>query len=333
MSGSIAERQRAIAEQVRRAEAERPTIAMESAMQAGARRYPRAAVPQAGGGPLRHRDRAGARAALRCALLEGGPASSRARWRLSPGGDSGIGRSVAVLFAREGADVAILHLENEEEDAATVVKAVEAEGRNGLAIAGDVGDRAFCFEAVAKVVERFGKVDRARQQRGLPDARQPLRGPDRRPFRPDAEDQSVRLLPHGAGLPAAHARGSAIVNSGSVTALMGNSTIIDYTMTKGGIHAFTRALAGSLASRGIRVKRRSARPGVDAAQPEREPGKDGCLRRGNPHEAPGATGGDRAGLRVPRLAADVELHHRRDPPGDRRLHRTAEGSPRAPALR
>ena len=116
---------------------------------------------------------------------------------LITGGDSGIGRAVAVLFAREGADVAIVYLD-EHEDAEETKRAVEKEGRRCILLSGDVADAEFCKDAVE---QDRGGVRQARhpgQQRRVPGARQQLRGPDRRALRPDHQDQSLRLFLHGA---------------------------------------------------------------------------------------------------------------------------------------
>jgi len=171
---------------------------------------------------------------------------------LITGGDSGIGRAVAVLFAREGADVAIVHLD-EPEDAELTRRAVEAEGRRGLVIAGDVAKRAFCFEAVARTVKELGGLDVLVNNAAfqLHVSR----------FEDLAEEQFDRTLKtnlygyfHMAQAAVPHLKpGSAIVNNGSVTGLQGSKFLLDYSMTKGGIHAFTRSLAGHLVPRGIRV--------------------------------------------------------------------------------
>jgi NAD(P)-dependent dehydrogenase (short-subunit alcohol dehydrogenase family) len=168
------------------------------------------------------------------------------------GGDSGIGRSVAVHFAREGADTAILYLD-EHEDAKDTLAMIEAEGRRGLAIAGDVGTRAFCDRAVAEVLEKFGRLDvvvnNAAEQHLVSD------------FEKITEEQLVRTFRTNlfgyffltqAALPHL-GEGAAIVNTTSVTAYRGNPGLIDYSSTKGAIVTFTRSLSKALAERGIRV--------------------------------------------------------------------------------
>jgi NAD(P)-dependent dehydrogenase (short-subunit alcohol dehydrogenase family) len=221
-------------------------------MQAGARPYP--APPF----ELESEQKPGSEATLKLAPLYDAPywkgsAKLQDKVALITGGDSGIGRAVAVLFAREGADVAIIHLEHESEDASAVVRAIEAEGRRGLAIPGDVTDRAFCFAAASQVANRFGKIEVL-----VNNAAFQLHVSRFEDLTEDHFDLTIKTNLYGyfhmvqACLPHM-GNGASIVNSGSVTGLLGNSTIIDYSMTKGGIHSFTRALSGSLAARGIRV--------------------------------------------------------------------------------
>ena len=168
------------------------------------------------------------------------------------GGDSGIGRSVAVLFAREGADVAILHLD-EDEDAEVTRQAVEKEGRKALVIKGDVRDRAFCFDAVEQVKATFGKVDVL-----VNNAAFQVHTKDFLDLTEEHFDTTLRTNLYGyfhmaqACVPHMKA-GSAIVMTGSITGLQGNKDLLDYSLTKGGIHAFARSLGTNLAPKGIRV--------------------------------------------------------------------------------
>jgi len=248
----LSTRQQRIQEQVRQADALRPREEMKEAMQAGARHYP--APPF----ELEDMEKPGSEASLKLAPLYDAPywkgsGKLQDKVALITGGDSGIGRAVAVLFAREGADVAIIHLPHEAEDAADVVRAIEAEGRRGLAIPGDVTDRKFCFKAAEQVANAFGKIDVL-----VNNAAFQLHVSQFEDLTEDHFDLTIKTNLYGyfhmvqACLPHL-GNGSSIVNSGSVTGLLGNSTIIDYSMTKGGIHSFTRALSGSLAARGIRV--------------------------------------------------------------------------------
>jgi NAD(P)-dependent dehydrogenase (short-subunit alcohol dehydrogenase family) len=168
------------------------------------------------------------------------------------GGDSGIGRSVAVLFAREGADVAILYL-NEHEDAAETQRYVEAEGRRCVTIAGDVKDMEFCQDAVDQVVTTFGRLDVLVNNAAFQEHAGSLLDLTEERF-----DETMRTNIYGyfhmakAALPYLK-RGSAIVNSGSVTGLKGSKQLLDYSATKGAIHAFTMSLAANLIDKGIRV--------------------------------------------------------------------------------
>lgn len=168
------------------------------------------------------------------------------------GGDSGIGRAVAVLFAREGADVAVVYL-NEHEDAEDTRQAVEAEGRRCVLIAGDVQDSSFCNDAVAKAVKAFGKLDVLVNNAAYQQHTDTLTE-----ISDDKWDKTLRTNITGyfymarAALPHLKA-GAAIVNTGSVTGLRGSAKLLDYSSTKGAIHAFTRSLAANLAERGVRV--------------------------------------------------------------------------------
>ena len=171
---------------------------------------------------------------------------------LISGGDSGIGKSVAVHFAKEGADVAVLYLE-ENEDADRTLTLVEREGRRCLLLRGDVGDRNACDDAIKRTLQAFGKLDvlvnNAAEQhvaKSLDD------------IPPEQLEQTFRTNLFGvffltqAALP--HLRkGAAIVNTTSITAFRGNPTLVDYSATKGAILAFTRSLSMQLVGKGIRV--------------------------------------------------------------------------------
>lgn len=168
------------------------------------------------------------------------------------GGDSGIGRAVAVLFAREGADVAILYL-NEHEDAADTKKFVEAEGRRAICIPGDLGDREFCFKAVQQVVDTFGQLDILINNAGE-------QHPDEK-IEDITEEQLRRTFQSNifsmffmvqASMPHLK-KGAAIVNCTSETMYKGAPILLDYSATKGAITAFTRSLAKNLVEQGIRV--------------------------------------------------------------------------------
>ena len=172
---------------------------------------------------------------------------------LITGGDSGIGRSVATLYAREGADVAIVFLPEERLDAAETKRAVENEGRQCLLIAGDVGDPAFCRRAVEDTVETFSHLDilvnNAAYQQSVERPEDLTDAQIERTFRTNIMGYMFMAR---AALP--HLReGSAIVNCGSITGLEGSHALLDYSSTKGAIHAFTKSLAQNLVKRGIRV--------------------------------------------------------------------------------
>lgn len=168
------------------------------------------------------------------------------------GADSGIGRAVAALYAREGADVAIIYL-NEHQDAEDTAQAVRAEGRRALTIAGDVGDKAFCEEAVAKVIAEFGRIDvlvnNAGEQHPDKDITDITEQQLRRTFQTNIFGMFFMVQAASPHLK----EGAAIVNCTSVTMYQGEPELLDYSSTKGAITAFTRSLSMNLAEKGIRV--------------------------------------------------------------------------------
>lgn len=168
------------------------------------------------------------------------------------GGDSGIGRAVSIAFAKEGADVAVLYLD-EHEDAEETKRLVEQEGRKCILIAGDIGDEAFCKDSVKQVIEAFGGLDvlvnNAAEQHMQTSLKDITAEQMERTFR-----TNVFGMFHLTKAALEHLeRGASIINTTSITAFQGEPTLIDYSSTKGAILSFTRALAGSLAEEGIRV--------------------------------------------------------------------------------
>jgi NAD(P)-dependent dehydrogenase (short-subunit alcohol dehydrogenase family) len=168
------------------------------------------------------------------------------------GADSGIGRAVAILFAREGADVAVVYL-SEDEDARETRRYVEKEGRRCLLIRGDVRDPGFCEQAVQRTLDEFGRLDVLVNNAAFQEHADALEDITEEHF-----DLTMRTNIYGyfhmakAALPHLH-EGSAIINTGSETGLFGNAHLLDYSATKGAIHAFTMSLASNLVNRGIRV--------------------------------------------------------------------------------
>ncbi|HUS11127.1 MAG TPA: SDR family oxidoreductase [Pyrinomonadaceae bacterium] len=172
---------------------------------------------------------------------------------LITGGDSGIGRAVAVLFAREGADVAFTYLPEEESDALETATAIAAEGSRALPLSGDLLDSEFCRRSVTQTVARLGKLDilvnnaaYQQHQKSLDDLTEEQWD---RTFRTNIYAyfrMAKAALPHLQ-------KGSAIINTGSITGLEGSKELLDYSATKGAIHAFTKSLAQNLVEKGIRV--------------------------------------------------------------------------------
>jgi NAD(P)-dependent dehydrogenase (short-subunit alcohol dehydrogenase family) len=172
---------------------------------------------------------------------------------LITGGDSGIGRSVAVLYAREGADVAIVYLREEQSDAEETARAVTAEGRRALLIAGDVTDAEFCRQAVERTAREFGKLDILVNNAAFQQHQKALED-----LSFEQWDRTFKTNIYGyfhmAKAALRHLKeGSCIVNTGSITGLEGSKELLDYSATKGAIHAFTKSLAQNLVERRIRV--------------------------------------------------------------------------------
>jgi NAD(P)-dependent dehydrogenase (short-subunit alcohol dehydrogenase family) len=242
---------RNIQKQVSRADKKRPRRETDGAMQVGGRKYPEPPFPQ------QHLLKPGQEANLNPPPMYDAPfyqgsGKLRDKTALITGGDSGIGRAVAVFFAREGADVAIVYLD-EDADAEVTKKAVEAEGRKCILISGDVSKRPFCRRAVRKAVNAFGKLDIL-----VNNAAFQLHVSRSEDLTEAHFDKTLKTNLYGYFHMCQEATkvmeyGASIVNTGSVTGLLGNKALLDYSLAKGGIHAYTRSLATHLIPRGIRV--------------------------------------------------------------------------------
>lgn len=248
---AVARRQRSIQRRIDRKDARKGRRQQKSrSAQTGLRTYPTKL-------PKQHLRKPGREADLKLPPMYRAPdyrGSEKLRnmAALVTGGDSGIGRAVAVLFAREGADVAIAYL-NEHEDAAETKRAVEKEGRRCILLAGDVADPAFCRSAVKKTAAAFGKLDILVNNAAFQEHVDKFEDLSDEHF-----DRTIKTNLYGyfnmakAAVPIMK-KGSSILMTGSVTGLLGNKNLLDYSMTKGGIHAFARSLATHLVDRGIRV--------------------------------------------------------------------------------
>jgi len=173
---------------------------------------------------------------------------------LITGGDSGIGRAVAVIYAREGADVAIVY-RKQDQDAEEAKRLIEAEGRRCIVLPGDVGDESFCKRAVEETARTLGRLDilvnNAAEQHPQEEVGEITAAQLERTFRTNIFGyffMTQAAMPH-----LRRQRGSAIINTSSVTAFRGSESLLDYSSTKGAIVAFTRSLSKNLAKEGIRV--------------------------------------------------------------------------------
>ena len=245
------EKQRNVQKQVAAADQASSADKKQNAMQAGARHYPEPPFP------AQHQAKPGQEHELDPAPLYDAPfyiGSKKldGKVALITGGDSGIGRSVAVLYAREGADIAIVHLD-ESKDAEVTRAAVEKEGRRCVVVQADVTERAHCERAVAETIKAFGKLDVL-----VNNAAFQVHSADFEDLTEEHFDTTIKTNLYGyfhmAKAAVSHLKpGSAIINTGSITGIDGSKELVDYSTTKGDIHAFTRALSGNLLSKGIRV--------------------------------------------------------------------------------
>jgi NAD(P)-dependent dehydrogenase (short-subunit alcohol dehydrogenase family) len=245
------QRQRQPEQEKRRAKRAQEQDGESSGTQLGQRTYPKPPLPK------QHLKKPGNEHEL-----EPRPAYSAPQYRgsgklegrvaLITGADSGIGRAVAVLYAREGADIAIAYL-SEDEDAEETKRAVEAEGRRAILLPGDVSDSSYARTAVEATVEQLGRIDILVNNAAYQQHQKSLLD-----ITDEQLERTFRTNIFGYFYMARAAlehmdEGAVIVNSGSITGIEGSGELLDYSSTKGAIHAFTKSLAQNVLDRGIRV--------------------------------------------------------------------------------
>ncbi|MGB0134527.1 MAG: SDR family oxidoreductase [Dokdonella sp.] len=251
-AASTVKRQRAIAERAQNAnECAGKAESKSSPVQAGARKQPENPLPK------QHLAKPGVEADLALEPKFNAPGyrgSGKLEGKVAiiTGGDSGIGRAVAVLFAREGADVAIAYL-NEHKDARVTQRAIEAEGQRCLISAGDVSDRDFCEHVVDETVSTWGRLDVLVNNAAFQQSCFDISDLDDRHLQETLQTNIAGYFNMARAALAHMEEGASIINTGSETGLLGSSHLLDYSATKGAIHAFTRSLASNLLRRGIRV--------------------------------------------------------------------------------
>ena len=175
------------------------------------------------------------------------------RVALITGGDSGIGRAVALMYAREGADLALVYLPEEESDAQETARAIQRHGRRAVLLPGDITSSEFCAACVEETIAQLGKLDILVNNAAFQKNQESIEDVTEEQW-----DKTFRTNIYGyfymvkAAMP--HLKqGSCIINTGSITGLEGESTLVDYASTKGAIHAFTKSLAQNLVEKKIRV--------------------------------------------------------------------------------
>jgi NAD(P)-dependent dehydrogenase (short-subunit alcohol dehydrogenase family) len=253
-TGGLVAKQRKVQREIEAAETKRAAPKKsDKAVQAGARKHPGNPLPK------QHQSKPGLESKLRPRPQFRNPdyrgsGKLEGKVALVTGGDSGIGRAVSVLFAREGADVAIVYLDVEQSDAEETRLVIEKEEkRRCLLIPGDVKDPDFCLQAVERTLHELGSLDVLVNNAAFQEHAASIDELTEEHF-----DLTFRTNIYGyfhmvkAALPHL-VEGSSIINTGSETGIFGHPVLLDYSATKGAIHAFTKSLATNLAPRGIRV--------------------------------------------------------------------------------